>query len=110
MEKLLKRAEEIIQGRMKKTGFIDDSDNVDRALEEIAKKLAEEQVEEKDNLNIISADDFSDYLLDEIKNNIMCKYKKISTLKNGDYEGYYYEVDKEFETMKEFYTHFNLGE
>jgi len=110
MEKLLKRAEDMVVEKMKEVGFIDDSDNVDRELDEIARNLAEEQVKEKDNLNIVSADDFADYLLDEIKNNIMCKYKKISTIKDGDYEGYYYGVDKEFKTIEEFYDHFNLGE
>lgn len=98
MKKLLQKAEVKIQEEIKRAGFIDDSDNTDRFLDNLAQELAKEDEE------------LQEELLNEIKNKIMSKYNCFSTCESGHYAACYYEIDKEFETWDEFNSYFGIGE
>ena len=112
MKKLLQRAEVKIQEEIKRTGFIDDSDNVvDRFLDSLARNLAEEKIlkgdiDEKER----EIEELQEELLEEIKKIMSSKYKRIYTLKNGHYTAFYYEADKEFNNWNEFNDYFGIGE
>ena len=83
MLKLLEKAKKEIEKEMNRVGFIDDSDNCDRFLDNLAKELTETEQEK-------------DELLDLIKDEIMIKYNKIDFInERGDYTGCYYKDIKD---------------
>ena len=82
-KELLENAREEIRKEMDEVGFIDDSDNTDRFLDNLVEQLTETEQEE-------------DELLDLIKNEIMIEYNKISSVNDaGDYAGCYYKSIKD---------------
>jgi len=82
-KELLEKAREEIKKEMDEVGFIDDSDNTDRFLDNLAEQLTETEQEE-------------DELLYLIKNEIMIEYNKISSVNDaGDYAGCYYKDIKD---------------
>lgn len=112
MKKLLQKAELKIQEEIKRIGFIDDSDNTDRFLDNLSKELAKEKIL-KGNEDIefyyekeCEIEELQEELLEEIKDKIMSKYNRFSTCDNGYYKGCYYETDKEFNNWDEFNYHF----
>lgn len=98
LQKLLPQAEVKIQEEIRRTGFIDDSDNADRFLDGLAIELATEEIL-KDNKTIElyyekehEIEQLTEQLLQKIKDEIMNKYNCFSTITNGHYEGCYYET------------------
>jgi len=82
-KELLEKAREEIKKEMDEVGFIDDSDNTDRFLDNLAEQLTETEQEE-------------DELLDLIKDEIMIEYNKIGFINDaGDYTGCYYKDIKD---------------
>lgn len=83
MKKLLEKARKEIKKEMEVKGYIDDSDNCDRFLDNLAKELTETEQEK-------------DELLDLIKDEIMIEYNKIGSInERGDYTGCYYKDIKD---------------
>lgn len=77
--KLLEKAKKEIEKEMEAKGYIDDSDNCDRFLDNLAKELTETEQEK-------------DELLDLIKDEIMIEYNKISYINDaGNYTGCWYK-------------------
>ena len=116
MKNLLQKAEVKVQEEIKRVGFIDDSDDTDRFLDNLAQELAKEEIL-KDNEDIDfyyekegEIEELQEELLEEIKDKIMSKYNSFSTCENGHYAGCYYEIDKEFNNWDEFNNHFGIGE
>ena len=97
MEHLLKMAKVEIHKAMQKIGRINDSDNSDRFLDNLAKELAENEIL-KGNEDIklyyekeTEIEELQEILLAEIKDKIMDKYKIVSECdKSGTYTAYYY--------------------
>lgn len=80
-KELLEKARKEIKKEMDEVGFIDDSDNIDRFLDNLVEQLAETEQEE---------------LLDLIKNEIMIEYNKIGFINDrGDFVGCYYSTKKD---------------
>lgn len=112
MKNLLQKAEFKINEEMERMGFIDDSDNSARFLDDLALKLATEEILKGD----ISGDNgielyyekeheieiLAEQLLEKIKKEIMNKYNHFSNPGNGNiYEGCYYETAAGLKTWKE---------
>ena len=98
LQKLLPQAEVKIQEEIRRTGFIDDSDNADRFLDKLAMELAKEKILQN-NVDIelyykkeTEIEQLQEQLLPEIKDKIMSKYNNFSTITSGHYEGCYYET------------------
>lgn len=117
MRNLLEKAKIEIEEEIKECKFICDSDNTDRFLDELSLSLAKEEIlqgnEDLDLYHEMEAEieELTEELLDEIKDKIMFEYNQFSTVdKNGDYNGFYYKEDVEFESMEEFNNYFGIGE
>lgn len=81
MKKILEKAKVEIQKEMDQMGFIDDSDNCDRFLDNLAMELTE-NTEEID----------MDIVLEKIKDIIMVNYSRKGVVSlRGDYSGCYYK-------------------
>lgn len=106
-KEILQKAKTKIQEEIEITGFIDDSDNVNRFLDNLIQELTEEALRD-DEKNIDY--ELQDELLEEIKKFMNNHYKHISTRKNGNYVGFYYKADKEFNNLDEFYNYFGINE
>jgi len=111
LKKLLGLAKVEIEKEMNRLGYIDDSDNADRFLDELAKNLVEKELVPDGDLDLYYEKEYEiEELLKEIKDKIMCKYYCFSTCDEyGVYKACYYEVDKEFNSWEEFYDYFELG-
>jgi hypothetical protein len=116
MKNLLEKAEVEVQAEIKRIGFIDDSDNTDRFLDNLSQELAIEEIL-KGNEDIefyyekeCEIEELQEKLLEEIKDKIMSKYNHFSTCESGHYKGCYYEIDKEFNNWDEFNDYFERGE
>ena len=115
-KEILQKAEIKIQEEMNRIGYIDDSDNVVRFLDNLARNLAEEEVlkgnEDIDYEKEREIEELQEELLEEIKKIMSSKYKRIYSLKNGHYTAFYYEteIDKEFNNLDEFNDYFGIGE
>jgi len=115
-KEILQKAEIKIQEEMNRIGYIDDSDNVVRFLDNLARNLAEEEVlkgnEDIDYEKEREIEELQEELLEEIKRIMSSKYKRIYSLKNGHYTAFYYEteIDKEFRNLDEFNDYFGVGE
>lgn len=97
MNNLLKKAKNIIESDIKSIGFISDSDNT-YYLYDVATRFI-------NNNNTDKIDNF----VQEIKDNILINYNSISEINaRGDYEVYYYLIDKDFTDMKDFKNYFLL--
>lgn len=99
-----------IQEEMDRIGFINDSDLVDRFIDNI--------IDSKVNglIGDILEDEYEAYELKEIigtevRNNMNLIYKRISELNMaGDFTSFYYDRNIEFSDMEEFYKYFEIGE
>ena len=81
IENLLEKAKIEIANEMERVGFIDDSDNVDRFLDNLAYELTE---------NIEDVD--QDQLLEEIQEHMKFRYNSSNhTNDRADYTGCYYK-------------------
>lgn len=114
MKDLLQKAEVKVQEEIKRVGFIDDSDNADRFLDNLSQELAKEEIL-KGNKDIefyyekeCEIEGLQEELLEEIRDKIMSKYNSFSTCENGHYAGCYYEIDKEFKNWDEFNNYFRI--
>ena len=106
-KEILQKAKVKIQEEMDKLGFIDDSDNADRFLDNLIQELAEEIL--GDNEEDIDYE-LQEELLEEIKEFMNKHYKRIYSLKRGHYTAFYYDANKNFNSLEEFYDYFGIGE
>jgi hypothetical protein len=97
-KELLEKAREEIRKEIDRVGYIDDSDDANRFLDNLVQELVKEDEE------------LQEELLREIKDKIMSRYNRFSTCENGHYAACYYEIDKEFNSWDEFNDYFGLGE
>lgn len=94
--KLLEKAKKEIEKEMEAKGYIDDSDNCDRFLDELARNLAEELVSNGD-LELYyekeaEIEELAEKLLDMIKDEIMLTYNGMSvTDERGNYSACWYK-------------------
>lgn len=100
-ELLLEKARKQIEEEMRRTGFIDDSDNTDRFLDRLAKEIIEQEILKGNNdINFFyekeaEIEEAKDELLDLIKDKIMIKYNRVGFVdERGDYRGCYFETKK----------------
>ena len=107
MKKLLQKARKKVEEEMKRVGFIDDSDNSDRFLDNLSQKLAKEEVL-KGNENIDfyyekedEIEQLQEKLLEEIRDKIMGKYNRFYECKNGQYIACFYETIDGLKAWKE---------
>lgn len=107
-----KKALEIILEEVKreiKEGFICDSDNTDRFIDETIKNTikilsSEDNVEE-------NIEDYFEELLDKTQKFLNDTYKSVSKISTtGDATIYYYDNCFDFETVEELEDHFLIGE
>ena len=94
---------------MERAGFICNSDNVERFIDEEVRKaivaLSNEDTEE-DNIED-QFDEICEQVNDYMKNN----YKEVGECdERGDYKGYFYDNKLEFEDVKTLEKHFLIGE
>lgn len=84
-KELLEKAKKEIEKEMNRAGYIDDSDLIDRFLDNLAYELTMNN-EEIDQ----------DELLETIKDEIMIEYNKIGSINDrGDFTGCYYSTKKD---------------
>lgn len=96
IEKIEKIKKEI-RKEINERGFICDSDNADRLIDE----LIEEYFEEHEVIEILNV----------LKEFMEKEYKKVyKVYKSGLYHGYYYRKHLSFNSPKELESHFLLGE
>ena len=82
MLKLLEKAKKEIEKEMNRVGFIDDSDNCDRFLDELARKLVEKKLVPDNDVKLYyekeeEIEELSEELLDLIKDKVMADYDSI---------------------------------
>lgn len=100
-KELLEKAREEIEKEMNRVGFIDDSDNCDRFLDELSRNLAEKVLVPNDDIELYyekeaEIEELSEELLEMIKDEIMIEYNKIDFInERGDYTGCYYSTKKD---------------
>ena len=103
----VEQAREKVEEEMKRVGFIDDSDNTDRFLDNLSQELAKEEIlkgnedidfyyEKEDEI-----EQLQEKLLEEIRDKIMNQYNRFYECKNGQYEGCYYETTAGLKAWKE---------
>ena len=105
MKTILELAREEIEKEIKNAGFICDSDNTDRFLDNLVLKLRDELIEEFE-INI-DENEFFDKVLSKIREEIMSDYILYSDSENGNFEGYY--TDKEYTDLEDFKEKNNLN-
>lgn len=94
--KLLEKAKKEIEKEMEAKGYIDDSDNCDRFLDELARNLAEELVSNGD-LELYyekeaEIEELAEKLLDMIKDEAMIDYDSmVVSNEKGDYSVCWYK-------------------
>jgi hypothetical protein len=104
MKDLLKKARIEIEKEMAETGFIDESDNIERFLDKLATELVDGDESETCNMS-----DEAESLLEEIKEKIMSKYHYIGENDDrGNHTGFY--TAKKFSSLQEFFDYYHLGE
>lgn len=108
LEKLLGIAKMGIEKEMEAVGYIDDSDNCERFLDGLARKLVEKElVPDKNDLDQFyekegEIEELSEDLLEEIKKHIKKKYKHEGSVNDrGDYTGCYYKDKKGLKKWEE---------
>lgn len=97
LKKLLQKAEVKIQEEIERFGFIDDSDNADRFLDNLALELAKEEIlKGNEDINFYyekeyEIEELQEELLKMIKDEVMINYDSIGTTnERGDYSGCWY--------------------
>ena len=108
---VLQKAEKEIKKEMNRVKFIDDSDGVtNRFLDSLTRDLIEEALRDIDYEKENVIEELQEELLQEIKERIMTKYKHIYNLERGYYTSFYYDANKTFSNLAEFYDYFGIGE
>ena len=116
MERILEKAKQLIEEKMNKEGFIDDSTGCPRFLDEVSTRLSEEEFATKnpgmddDTLHFEKGEEiieFSQQILEKIRENIMVRYKLLESV--GEVF-IYHNTNKEFKDIEEFNKHFGIGE
>lgn len=109
LERLLGLARVKIEKEIDRLGYIDDSDNNERYLDNLAKELAEKELlQGSEDLDLYyekeqDIEELSETLLEEIKDKIMKNYNhKGSTNDRGNYSGCYYKDKEGFKKWNEF--------
>jgi hypothetical protein len=118
IEMCIEEAKTEIENEMKRLGFIDDSDDCQRFLDSLCRKLIENNVLcYSDNENSIfqfynkDIKELSEDLLQKVRDEIMSDYNTLSETDERGHTGYvYYEIDKQFKNFDEFDKYFGLGE
>lgn len=107
---LLEKAKIEIEGEIEKVGFIDDSDNYDRFLDELAKKLTEKEIlKGNDDIDLYyekegEIEELSESLLEEIESYMKKTYKsKGSSNDRGDYTGCYYKYKEGLKKWNDYF-------
>lgn len=93
--KLLEKAKKEIEKEMEAKGYIDDSDNCDRFLDELAKNLVEKELVPDGDLNLYyekeaEIEELSEDLLEIIKDNMNYDSVVVSN-ERGEYSKCYYK-------------------
>ena len=94
--KLLEKAKKEIEKEMEAKGYIDDSDNCDRFLDELARNLAEKELVNGD-LDLYyeketEIEELAEKLLDIIKDKLMINYNSmVISNERGDYLACWYK-------------------
>jgi len=98
MNKILESAKVKIEEEMDRIGFIDDTDRTDRFLDNLARKLAEEEMlQGNDDIDLYyekeeEIEELTEEILENIKNHMQKTYKKRgSTDETGHYKGCFYK-------------------
>ena len=107
---VLQEAEIKIKEEIDRVGYIDDGDNTVRFLDNLVQELIEEALRDIDWEKEDVIEELQEEVLQIIKDKIMNRYKRIYTLRNGYYTAFYYDANKTFSNLKEFYDYFNIGE
>ncbi len=91
----------LIENEMNEVGFICESDNIKRFVDETVKNILnndEEQIEEH-----------FDELVEIGENYLKENYKRVGKVaENGDYTGYFYKNNLQFETVEELEDYFGI--
>lgn len=100
MKKLLLKAVHEIEREMCVIGFINDSDDTDRLIDEIADDLI--PIEEDERTNQILKEMLEDHMVEN--------YKIVREVDNErNYKGYYYDTEKEYENIHEFKKDYEIN-
>lgn len=97
LEKLLGLAKVEIEKEMDRVGYIDDSDNTDRFLDELARNLVEKELISNGDVELYyekeaEIEELAEKLLDMIKDEIMLTYNGMSvTDERGNYSACWYK-------------------
>lgn len=108
MKNLLKKADLKIQEEIRRIGFIDDSDNTERFLDNLSQELAEKEILRGNEdigfyyENEYKIEELKEQLLEEIRNKIMSKYNRFYTHKNGQYIACFYETSDALKAWKSY--------
>lgn len=93
---LLNEGYKKIDEEIKRVGFIDDSDNAERFLDNLANEINENE---------------QDTVLEDLKIYVNDKYDCLCEVDEcGNAEVYFYNKDLDFKSIKEFNEHFLIGE
>lgn len=95
MKKLLEKARKEIKKEMEVKGYIDDSDNCDRFLDELARNLAEKELVNGD-LELyyekeVEIEELAEKLLDMIKDEMIDYDSVVVSNERGEYSKCYYK-------------------
>lgn len=107
LNKLMRLAQAEIEKEMSIEGFIDDSDNADRFLDELSVKIVEEEILKGNNdisfyyENEDQIEELSEILLEKIEDHMKEAYKREGSVNSrGNYTGCFY---KNQEGLKNWY-------
>lgn len=98
MKKSMEMYTELIKKELNEVGYICDSDNTDRFIDNLIATTSGYEGKKFDEL------------LELIHTYILATVKCVSTVKNGEYIAYYYTDDKDFEDVTELKEFYNLTE
>lgn len=105
----------IIQKEIERAGFIEDSDLVDRFVDRVTYDIATEVVmgdtgidyEDKDGEIELLRDKLINYANEFLANN----YNSIGEInERGDYKGYYYTREEEYDSIEDLESDLGIGE
>ena len=98
MKKLMEMYKELIKEELNEVGYICDSDNTDRFIDNLVSSKEDYKEEEFDEL------------LELIHTYVLATIKCVSTIRSGVYIAYYYTDDKDFKDIAELEEFYNLTE
>ena len=91
----------LIKNEMEKTGFICDSDRVERFVDTEIKRLLNNDEDEYEK--------YFDDLMEFAQSYLDENYKRVcEVLENGDYNGYFYKNNLYFETVQDLENYFGI--